>query len=184
MIKDIRWSKIPGCCEVVNDIRSDERGQFVKIYNKSEFKNAGIDFEYKEEYFSVSKKGVFRGMHFQLPPYDLDKFVDCIYGKILDVVLDLRVGSPAYGQVVAYELDSETSSSIFIPTGCAHGFFTLSEMAIVNYRVSAEYSPSHDTGINWKSVEFEWPFEKPIISDKDDNLVSISEFDNPFKYQE
>jgi dTDP-4-dehydrorhamnose 3,5-epimerase len=168
---------------IINNFNApDNRGLFVKTFNKSVFQELNLDFEIRESYFSVSKKEVIRGMHFQLPPLDHDKLVYVPYGSILDVVLDLRKESPTYKCHISVELSADNKKSIFIPKGLAHGFKSLEDNTITVYNVSSEYNPSADTGINYQSFGFNWEEEEPIISKRDLLFQNFDVFtiQNPF----
>lgn len=180
---NLKPSKILGCFEIIPETFKDERGTFVKTFHESVFKENRLEINYPEEYYSFSHKRVLRGLHFQLPPMDHIKLVYCVLGKVFDVVVDLRVGSPTYGQFETFELSSEKANMIYIPKGLAHGFYVLSESAIMVYRVTTVYSPEHDTGILWNSVGIPWPDEKPIISKRDSEFKPFKDFKSPFIYQ-
>ena len=120
-------------------VRPDERGSFVKTFQASVFEEAGLQTNFPEHFFSESKKGVVRGLHFQTPPAAQDKLVFCPAGEVMDVVVDVRAGSPTYGQHVSFRLSSEDWTAAYIPVGFAHGFVALSEAAVMAYLVSAEY---------------------------------------------
>ena len=157
--------------------RFDEmRGSFVKTYNEKLWSKLGIDFDMKEEYYSVSRKGVIRGMHFQIPPEDHKKMVYCLGGSVLDVLLDLRVG-PNYGKFASAVLSSENRQVILIPKGIAHGFLALEENSLMLYKTSTVHAPEFDRGIKWDSFGFEWSIEAPIISARDQQHPVFSEFD-------
>ena len=155
-------------------------GFFTKSFHETSLKAAGIDFELKESYFSLSKKDVIRGMHFQTPPHQHSKIVFCPQGAILDVIIDLRKGSATYGRYYAYELSAENHRAYYIPEGFAHGFKALADDAITYYLVSSEYSQANDTGILYNSFGFDWGVEKPILSARDLSFSPIKDFDSPF----
>lgn len=161
---------------------ADNRGLFVKTFHDTTLKQGGIEFTLKESYFSVSKKDVIRGMHFQQPPHQHAKIVFCPVGAILDVIIDLRKGSPTYRQFVAQELSAENHKAFYIPEGFAHGFKALTEDAITYYLVSSEYSQAHDTGILYNSFGFDWGITSPVLSDRDLSFNSIEAFNSPFTY--
>lgn len=175
---------LKGCYEITADIRRDDRGIFVKTYHHEYFKENNLQTKFKEEYFSSSFKGVLRGLHFQLPPYDHVKLVYCISGTVLDAVVDLRKGSPTYGKFELFELSLEKGNIIYIPIGMAHGFYVLSKEASMVYNVSEVYSSQHDSGIKWDSVDIPWPNQNPIVSNRDKQLTAFSEFNSPFEYRE
>ena len=158
----------------------DERGSFVKSFHEGFFAGHGIQFTTREEFYSVSKKDVLRGMHFQAPPAQHSKLVTCLGGKILDVVLDLRSASPTFGRSWATELSEENHQVIYIPEGMAHGFYTLSAQSLVHYKTTSMHSPEHDRGIRWDSFSFNWPGATPILSARDDSFPAFSAFDSPF----
>ena len=174
-------TSIPGCFELKPRIFSDDRGKLVKTFHKDTFLDLELETEFKEEYYSVSKKGVLRGLHFQTPPDDHVKCVTCISGRIFDVVVDLRKQSPTYQQNFSLELDAEKGNMLYIPKGFAHGFYALTDNAIFLNRTTSVYSPSCDTGIKWDSCGIDWPNKSPILSDKDINLIEMNSFKSPFK---
>lgn len=158
----------------------DNRGSFVKTFHETTLAEQGIQFDLKESYFSVSEKDVIRGMHFQTPPHQHAKIVFCPQGAILDVIVDLRLGSPSYGQHYAQELSAENSKAYYIPEGFAHGFKSLTPGAITYYLVSSEYSKEHDTGILYNSFGFDWGLDNPIISERDLSFMTFEQFKSPF----
>ncbi|MDP2420241.1 dTDP-4-dehydrorhamnose 3,5-epimerase family protein [Sediminibacterium sp.] len=160
----------------------DERGLFVKTFNKKNFEELKLNIEIKESYFSVSKKNVIRGMHFQLPPYDHEKLVFVPKGAILDVLIDLRKNSTTFMQHMSIELSETNKRSIFIPKGVAHGFKSLIDNTITYYNVSTEYNSSADTGIHYNSIGFDWQIINPILSIRDKEFQYLDDFlnKNPF----
>ena len=181
---DLKHSKIPGCIEIIPKIFKDERGTFVKTFHENVFKENGLETNFAEEYYSFSCKGVLRGLHFQMPPMDHVKLVYCVFGKVLDVVVDLRVGSSNYGDFENFHLSSEKANMIYIPKGLAHGFYVLSDIAIMIYKVTTVYSEKHDTGILWNSIGIPWPDKKPIISQRDSQFIRFADFKSPFVFEE
>ena len=167
---------IKGVYELIPNIHQDNRGLFIKTFHYDEFKKIGLDTNFKEEYYSISKKNVLRGMHFQLPPFDHNKMVYCIYGKVLDVIVDIRKNSDTFGKVISLELSSEKANIVYISKGFAHGFYTLSNKAIMVYKTSTVYNPKFDTGILWNSINFKWLNNNPIISKRDSEFESIKKF--------
>ena len=176
-------TKIKGVILVKPKVFGDERGFFMETYKKSDFKNSGIDNEFFQDNHSKSSKGVLRGLHFQKYPKEQGKLVRCINGKIYDVAVDIRAGSPTFGHWVAYELSEENKLMLWIPQGFAHAFLTLSENAEILYKVSgSEYSPECDSGIIWNDshLDIKWPLkeygiDKPKISEKDNMLKTFKE---------
>jgi len=175
-------TKLPGCYELEPNVFKDERGLFVKTFHEEIFKERGLATEFAEEYYSFSHKGVLRGLHFQTPPMDHAKMVYCVSGKVKDVVLDLRVGSPTYGKYELFDLNSDKCNIIYIPTGMAHGFYVDSESALLMYKVTTIYSPENDSGILWSSAGIPWGDDTPIISNRDAGFPSLADFKSPFRY--
>jgi len=159
---------------------SDERGLFVKTFHDTTLKGYGIDFTVKESYYSLSRMGVIRGMHFQLPPHQHAKIVFCPQGAILDVALDLRSGSETYGQCFSEILSAENHKAFYIPEGFAHGFKALTEAAMTYYLVSSEHNREADTGIAFDSIGFDWDIAAPVLSQRDRSFVRLADFDSPF----
>jgi len=176
-------SPLPGVLEMRPIVRRDKRGRLVKIFQAEFFARRGLATDFVEEYYSVSRQGVLRGLHFQLPPHDHDKLVYCPAGRVLDAVLDLRVGSPAFGRHALFELSAEAANQIYIPAGAAHGFYTLSQEATLVYNVTTVYAPQHDAGLLWSSAGIDWPDQAPLISERDAALPPLSEFVSPFVYK-
>ena len=160
----------------------DERGFFYESYNKKKLDN-NIKIIFVQDNESKSIKGVIRGLHFQLPPFEQSKLVRCVSGNILDVAVDLRTNSKTYGKSFSIELSSVNNKQLFIRKGFAHGFQVLSNKAIVNYKVDEHYNSDSDSGIIWndKDLSIDWNFNiKPILSDKDLKLISFKELKSPF----
>ena len=175
--------KLMGCFEIQNDPFSDQRGTFVKTYRQDIFEQHRFATEFKEEYYSASKKGVIRGLHFQIPPYDHEKFVYCCTGSVMDVIVDLRVGSPTYGEYEAIEISAELANAIYIPKGMAHGFQVLSDWAVMIYKVTSLYAPNADCGLRWDSMGIPWKNGEVIVSDRDKNFTCFADFCSPFVYE-
>jgi dTDP-4-dehydrorhamnose 3,5-epimerase len=173
---------LPGCFVLEPEIKFDERGFFVKTFNAEIFKNFGIHFEVKEEFFSESKSRVIRGMHFQLPPHAHKKLVYCLTGSAIDVLLDLRRGQN-YGAVKSVEISSDNKRIVYIPEGVAHGFKALSESTTMVYKTSVIYTQSADVGIKWDSFGFNWGNDEPLISERDKSHILFSQFESPFGYR-
>ena len=175
-------TEIEGVLIIESFSSSDNRGNFTKTYNNDFLKKAELCFNIKESYFSISKKDVIRGMHFQLPPHDHEKFVYVVKGGVMDVILDMRKKSKTYGKAIAIELNDSNHRSIYIPKGLAHGFKSIEDNTIMIYNVSTVYSMEADYGIKFDSIDFNWNIDKPIISDRDKSLVTFEEFkrNNPF----
>lgn len=173
---------IEGLFIIQPSIFKDERGKFVKTYNSTFFEKNNLQTSWKEEYHSESKKNVIRGLHFQIPPHDHEKIVFCTKGSILDVIVDLREKSKTYGKLFSKNLSENNGTMVYIPKGCAHGFLSLQDDTIVNYKVSTLYNSNADDGILWSSIDFDWKVENPQLSIRDCNFVQFKELNTPFKF--
>ncbi len=172
---------LPGAFLLEPPIFKDARGSFVKTYHAGKFAEFGVAPHFVEEFFSASARNVVRGMHFQNPPQDQAKLVYCIQGRVLDVLLDLRRGSPAFGQAVSRELSAENRLMFYIPTGIAHGFLSLEDDSVMVYKTTTVHSPAHDAGLRWDSFGFNWPLAgPPLVSERDAKFPAWSEFTTPF----
>lgn len=176
-------TSIFGCYEIQPRIFEDARGRFVKVFHHDEFAKLSLETEFTEEYYSHSQRDVIRGMHFQTPPFDHVKIVYCVQGEVQDVVLDLRKGSPMYGQAVAIKLSAEKGNMVYIPRGLAHGFCATSDKATLVYKVTAVYESLNDAGVHWNSFGFNWPTSNPIVSDRDASFQPLNQFVSPFSYE-
>lgn len=174
---------IPGCWELRYRLFEDNRGRFVKTFHRDTFAAAGLETSFAEEYHSVSHQGVLRGLHFQTPPMDHVKLVYAIAGMVLDVVLDLRVGSPTYGRHHMLELSATAANALYLPKGVAHGFYVPECEAIVAYKVTSVHSPFHDHGIRWDSAGISWPKGVPVLSERDRGFPDLSDFVSPFIFE-
>ena len=156
----------------------DHRGFFTETYKKSEFEANGIKTLFLQDNHSKSSKGVLRGLHYQLPPYEQAKLVRCVRGKIFDVAVDIRKNSKTFGQYVKVELSEENKHMLYIPEGFAHGFVVLSDEAELLYKTSNEYAPQCDKGIYWadKDLNIDWGIDfAPVLSEKDKNQPEFKE---------
>jgi len=175
-------TEIPGFLEIHPAILRDERGSFTKTFQAAAFAEKGLQLVFAEEYHTVSKKNVLRGLHFQVPPAACAKIVSCVSGTVTDAVVDLRKGSPAYGKFAVRTLGPETGTLLYIPPGVAHGFYVVDGDAVMLYKVTAPYSPPHDTGILWNSAGIPWPSAAPIVSARDRAFAPLGSFDSPFVF--
>ena len=177
----INDTSISGCLELIPERKQDARGHFAKIFNADMFLSLGLETVFPEEYYSYSKKGVIRGLHFQEPPMDLVKLVVCLDGVIQDVLLDLRVDSPTYKQHITIQLSSKLGNVLYIPQGIAHGFQVTSDSALMLYKVSKVYSPTLDSGVLWNSAGILWPISNPLLSDRDNTFKKLDDYSSPFR---
>ena len=164
----------------------DARGYFFESFSQREFEEKVGPVHFVQDNESMSTYGVMRGLHFQRPPYTQTKLVRCVSGRVLDVAVDIRQGSPTYGQHVAVELTAENHRQFFIPKGFAHGFAVLSETAVFQYKCDEFYHPEADAGISIldESLGIDWriPMDKAILSDKDTRHGMLADFQSPFTY--
>lgn len=172
----------PGLLVIEAFRHTDARGVFVKTFQADRFRQLGANFEPREEFYSSSHRNVVRGMHFQLPPHDVEKLVYCSRGRFLDVLIDLRKGSPTYRQVTTVELDSERPLLVYQPRGIAHGFLAREDDSVMTYLTSSVHHPPSDAGVRWDSIGFAWPCADPVVSDRDQALPRLEEFDSPFSF--
>lgn len=176
---------LPGALLINAQRQIDQRGSFVKTFHADALAECGLRFELREEFYSVSTRNVLRGMHFQTPPADHTKLVTCMFGRVLDVLLDLRRGSPTFGQSCSVELTAERPALLWIPAGIAHGFLSLSAESCMLYRTDCEYDAQYDAGVRSDSFGFTWPIihSDILISDRDKNHPALADFDSPFTYK-
>ncbi len=173
---------LAGCWHLRCNIHRDARGLFVKPFAMDSFKQTGLRTDFVEDYFSVSQKGVIRGMHLQRSPHQHAKLVYCSQGSTLDVLLDLREGSATYGQSTSVQLgqaqDAGGFDAVYVCEGVAHGFAALTDGATVHYKVTSLHNPAADDGVRWDSFGFAWPkFEfEPIVSARDAALTRLKDF--------
>lgn len=165
----------------------DNRGYFMESYNKKDFFDAGLTMEFVQDNKSKSKKGVLRGLHFQTK-HTQGKLVRVTEGAVYDVAVDLRKGSPTYGQWEGILLTSENKKQFYVPEGLAHGFLVLSDTAVFNYKCTDFYAPEYDGGVLWNDpdIGIEWPLdgiEEILLSEKDKNQKTLKELDLPFEYK-
>lgn len=183
MMSTFKPAQLAGCFEIQPNIVEDNRGRFVKVFHADTFAEMGLATEFSEEYYSHSKLGVIRGMHFQTPPAELTKLVYCVTGTVFDVLLDLRVGSPTFGQTETFTLSAAQGNYLYIPKGVAHGFCVTSASATLVYKVTNVYAPEYDAGLLWSSINVDWPIATPILSSRDANFMPLSQFQSPFIYE-
>lgn len=177
--------EIPDVIFVEPKVFGDERGFFLEIYKHSDFSQFGIIEHFVQDNYSSSTAGVLRGLHYQKNPKAQGKLVRCLKGKIFDVAVDIRKGSPYYGRWVGKELSEEQGNMLYIPAGFAHGFLVLSDKADVLYKCTEEYSAQHDRGIIWNdpAISIQWPVNgRPILSAKDKMHPPLADADNNFVY--
>ncbi len=174
---------IPEVILVETQSFSDERGYFFENYKESEFFVNEINVKFVQDNFSHSVKGVLRGLHYQKNSKAQAKFVTVLRGEIFDVAVDVRKGSPTYGQWLGEELSRENGKQLLIPKGFLHGFLTLMPETEVQYKCSDNYAPQSDGSVLWSSLGIDWPLPDgglPKLSVKDERALSFKVFDSPF----
>jgi dTDP-4-dehydrorhamnose 3,5-epimerase len=176
--------EMPGVQVMEPLVVPDIRGRFVKIYHQKSFKDFGLEYQFKESFYTVSKKNVIRGMHYQLPPRDSIKTIFVTKGAILDVVLDIRKGSPTFGNHLFFELSEKNHRMIYIPAGCAHGFLSMLNDSCVMYSHTEMYDKECEKGIHFDSFGMNWGVNQPIVSDRDSNFILFKNFESPFCFND
>lgn len=167
-----------GVLKIETEVHSDDRGWFCEGYNKESFRKLGINIDFIQDNFSLTKhKGTIRGLHYQHASYEQTKLFRCIKGKVLDVVVDIRVNSPSFFKWKSYELSEEQFAWILVPKGFAHGFQSLTDDCLVQYKVDEYYSKEHDYSIFWNDphLKIDWPITNPILSEKDKNAPCLKD---------
>ena len=175
----IRELDIRGVLEIIPEPKSDNRGFFMRVYDYDLFNEKGIRHTWIQENHSrTERKGIIRGLHFQISPYSETKLVRCVRGAIYDVAADLRKDSATFGHWIARELSEENMKMLLIPKGFAHGFCSLTDLTDVIYKVDAVYSPEHEKGIIWNDSDLgiRWPAENPVLSEKDRGNMTLKEY--------
>jgi dTDP-4-dehydrorhamnose 3,5-epimerase len=185
---DIRTLRLPGLVLLVPRVFQDARGSFTETYNERTFAAAGISTRFVQDNQSFSaSRGTIRGLHFQSPPAAQAKLVRVLHGRVYDVVVDLRVGSPTYGRWEGQTLTAERGEQLFVPRGFAHAFCTLEPDVVVAYKVDDFYAPASDSGLIWNdpTLAIDWPVAAAdvVLSNKDLKLGRFADFVSPFSYE-
>lgn len=178
-------TNIPGLLEIVPNVFEDDRGYFYESFNKEIYQGIGIKLSFVQDNQSLSHTGVLRGLHFQNPPYAQGKLVRVVTGAVLDVVLDIRKGSPTYGQHHSVELTEENKKLFWVPPGFAHGFKVLRDNTIFSYKCTDVYNKDSEGSVRWNDPELgiDWgDVSNPIMSAKDIEAPLFSELDSQFKF--
>ena len=181
---EVIQTNIEGVVIIEPKVFKDARGYFFESFSQREFEEKVRKINFVQDNESMSSFGVMRGLHFQCPPYTQSKLVRCVKGAVLDVAVDIRKGSPTYGQHVAVELTEENHRQFFVPRGFAHGFAVLTETAVFQYKCDNFYHPEADAGISIKdeSLGIDWriPTNQALLSEKDLKHACFKDFDSPF----
>lgn len=175
----IKKNIIQGIEIIQNPFQSDERGVLIKPYSILEKRYDGLQIQFQEIYYSISKKNVIRGMHFQIPPFEHTKMIYLTRGRVLDVLLDLRKSSMTYLKYESFELEAH-KYLLIIPPGVAHGFLSLEDYSTIVYNQTSPYSKEHDFGILWNSFGFDWGISDPIMSERDISFPQLAKYKSPF----
>ena len=175
-------SHIDGLLVITPRVFRDDRGYFAETYSEERYREAGIIGSFVQDNQSLSQKGVLRGLHFQKPPFAQGKLVRVIKGSVLDVAVDIRKGSPTYGQYHAEILDEELQNQFWIPPGFAHGFLTLEDNTIFSYKCTQYYNKESEDANRWNDpdVHINWDVENPILSEKEQMASFLKDFESPF----
>lgn len=180
----VEKTEIPGLLILEPGVFSDERGFFMETYQQDRYREAGIEAEFFQDNLSSSKRGVVRGLHYQAPPFAQGKLVSVLRGRVMDVAVDIRSGSPTYGKYVAVELSAENHKQFWIPAGFAHGFVALEDDTLFAYKCTSPYSKEHDRGIRYDdpAIGIAWGVSDPIVSEKDQKHPLLSEIAQEFTF--
>jgi dTDP-4-dehydrorhamnose 3,5-epimerase len=181
---EFRPLDLPGVIVVEPRVYSDERGFFLETYRRSDFVAGGIADPFVQDNHSRSSRGVLRGLHYQKAPKAQGKLVRCLAGRIFDVAVDIRKGSPAYGRWTGIELTGDNRRMLYVPPGFAHGFLVLSDHADVTYKCTGEFSPEDERGIIWNDPDIgvRWQLADPVLSGRDAKHPRLRDADNDFLY--
>ncbi|MEW6652495.1 MAG: dTDP-4-dehydrorhamnose 3,5-epimerase [Bacteroidota bacterium] len=177
---------IDGLLVVTPDTFQDERGYFFESFNKERYKSGGIDFSFVQDNLSKSKKGTIRGLHYQVGDFAQGKLCSVIIGKVLDIAVDIRFGSPTFGKYYSSELSEENKKQLWIPPGFAHGFSVLSDESIFSYKCTKSYNRQYERSIifNDELLNIGWHVETPIVSPKDMLAKKFTEIEQDFIYKQ
>jgi len=178
----IEKTKIEGILIIQPDVFKDDRGYFFESFRSKILKDFGITDEFVQDNISKSDKGTIRGLHYQIGEKAQGKLCQVLYGKVLDVALDIRFNSVTFGQHFSYELSEENHMQLFIPEGFAHGFSVLSDLAVFHYKCTDYYSKEHERSIlfNDQDINIDWKVDNPIVSEKDLKAKRFKNIDPDF----
>ncbi|MCF3596444.1 dTDP-4-dehydrorhamnose 3,5-epimerase [Rhodobacteraceae bacterium LMO-12] len=176
---------LPGVLVLTPDRFGDHRGWFSESWNRTRMQKAGLDYDFVQDNHSLSAQaGTLRGLHFQIPPHEQVKLVRCGRGALYDVAVDIRKGSPTYGQWVGEVLTPDNGRQLLIPDGFAHGFVTLSAQSEVIYKVAGAYEKAAEGAIRWDSCAIRWPWAYDVeLKEADATAPTLAEFDSPFVWK-
>jgi len=174
---------LEGVVIIEPDVFTDERGEFFEAFQKKRYEELGIP-PFVQDNISVSKKGVIRALHYQIPPFEQGKLVTVLFGRVQDVVLDVRFGSPTFGKHVAVELSPDNHRQLWIPPGFAHGFAALEEATVFSYKCTGAYSKAHERGVRFDdpALGIDWGVEKPTLNERDLAFPFLKDIARDFTY--
>jgi len=174
---NIESTPLPGVLLIKPDVFGDARGFFLETWNRRRYREAGLDQEFVQDNVSLSRKGILRGLHFQ-NPCPQGKLVQALQGEVFDVAVDIRVGSPTFGQWFGALLSGENHHQLYVPEGFAHGFCVLSETALFSYKCTDFYNPSAEYSLRWDDPDLgiTWPIDNPVLSAKDQSAQYLKDF--------
>lgn len=178
-------TSLPGVLILTPQRFGDARGFFSESWNRQRMLDHGIDLDFVQDNHSMSAEvGTVRGLHFQSPPHAQDKLVRCGQGALFDVAVDIRKGSPTYGQWVGEELTAENGKQLLVPKGFLHGFITRAPNTEIIYKCTDYYAPDCDGAVRWDSCGIDWGFDGlPVLSEKDAVAPALADFDSPFVWE-
>lgn len=181
----VEKTPLPGVLVLTPRRFADHRGFFSESWNRKTLREAGVKLpEFVQDNHSLSREvGTLRGLHFQSPPHAQGKLVRCGRGRLFDVAVDVRLGSPTYGQSFGTELSFENGRQLWIPAGFLHGFVTREPDTEIIYKCTDHYAPECDGAVRWDSAGIDWQVENPVLSDKDAAAQTLAEFDTPFEWE-
>ncbi len=185
---NVEKTALEGVLIVTPDVYTDERGSFMELFQEARYQEVlGLpaDEHFVQDNFSVSKKRALRGLHYQAPPFAQGKLVSVLRGRVLDVAVDIRFGSPTFGQYVAVELSGDNHRQLWIPRGFAHGFVVLEDDTFFIYKCTNFYSKEHDRGVLWNDpfLGIDWGVESPLVSEKDQKHPLLKDIQKEFEFK-
>jgi dTDP-4-dehydrorhamnose 3,5-epimerase len=182
---EITTTAINGLLILQPKVFTDSRGYFFESFSSAVFEKSGIVADFVQDNQSLSQKGTVRGLHFQADPFAQGKLVRVVQGAVIDVAVDIRKGSPTYGQHVAIELNGSNNTMFWVPPGFAHGFSVLEDNTIFLYKCTNLYNKQSEGGLLWNdpALNINWQVTAPVVSEKDNLLPTLSNFESPFNYE-
>lgn len=179
----VKGLEVEGCYLITPTVSMESTCDLINIFSESQFNIYGLSTEFKEEYYAIAKSGTVRGMHFQLPPEGHDKLITCIVGEIEDIVIDLRKESKTFGKFTKVNLNEENKNLIYVPSGCAHGYYISgNKEALIYYKVTKPFIRSLRGGVHWNSLNIPWSFDynKVLVENEDTTWPKFEDFSSPF----